>query len=1507
MKRSLCLAVLTCLALGIHADDADILTASDGEPGDYFGGAASVSGDYVVVGTYPEVASGAAYVYKKNEDDSWAQTQKIVSTDPAKFEEFSFSVDVDGSVMAVSAPGYNDSDGAVNVYDLNGETWTLTQTITQPDGADVANFGEVVAVSGSYLIIAAPYGATTSDFGKAFIYKKDPGVGWKLTRTLSPAAGTETDPSFAAWVDITPNYAIVTAPDAGSEILGEAYVYANNGDAWDLTATLTPPEGFCGFGVYAALTDQYATVTAIDQEYEIRGAVAVHRNTSGTWAWTQTLEAPSPSEGMFGYALALTNSLLAVGAPMADFKGKVHTYALIDGTWTLDETLAPSDYSFAATGSAVGYDETSKILIAGAPMALREKGVVYLWQLDSSFLTITVSPEKAGTTDPVAAVTHRVTTNEPVTIKATPATGYAFSLWEVASGTVTFEDAHSASTTATVDGVGEIIARFTPVANVAFGVFPESSGTTSPSGGVSVEKGATLTIKAIPAEGYYFSQWTDTGLVILDNPLNQNAQALINGDGTITATFAPFVKEVQLTVLTLPESGGSTVPSPGTHVVESSRSFSLEATPGSEWHFVQWLIDGSGVISDPRAATTTAAISENATITAEFAENTSAATLTMASSPTGSGTTTPAGATTVVVNQPVQIQAESADGYHFVSWSISGSGALDGADTAIAWATLTGDATVTANFEANAEQANVTFTVSPDNSGTTNPGIGTHQVNIGETYEILATATDGYFFKRWSSTGGADIVETEIADTHVIISGDAVLTANFAAMAAKTTLTLASLPDSGGSTNPGSGSLQVTTGQNIHVTALPAPGYYFTHWTSGGDVELDDPKDADTVATVNGEASVTANFERTTSTVTLTMGASPDGGGSTSPSVGSHTVGVGSFQRIKASPVVGYVFDHWVVTGGGIVNDPNAADATVVLSGDAIVAALFQKRVTDVHLTLGVDPSEAGTTNPGVGEHTVHLGERISIEATAADGYAFLVWNAQKDLDVDDPFAEKTTVQVNGSATLTAVFQPVTKTATLTLAASPDDGGSTNPGVGEHAIPVGDKISIEAVAEDGWHFTQWTLVGSKTTIDDLFDPSTHVKVGADATVTANFAVNATPVTLVMAISPDDSGETIPGVGTHANLQEGQSIEIEATAADGYHFIKWTANDGANITNPIDADTTVQLIGDAVVTANFEVDSDVAQLVIVNSDSTAGLIQPYPGVYEKRIGEIVELEAAVFNNHYFVKWDLDGEGTIDDDKSQIAHLTLAGDATVTAMFSATPPVFLSHGALPLFDATGVSERTRTLYAIIYNTKKSLNKPTKVFLNDVSFDIDSEVLSGIWNKSIRLYDKRDYPNGVKLSERLLTNPIQDLECYAVYANATGEEPRKLDVNAFVACPVVDAVDGDYAEAGDLFTVSGRFFGASLPVVFIEFTLNDKVKYAKCRLDRTASLIYQDAKGRDGKSCMKILSSDPADQSPVNHSQVIARYPKLNKNAQTTGYLILKNKNGMSAFRFPAKKKR
>jgi len=137
------------------------------------------------------------------------------------------------------------------------------------------------------------------------------------------------------------------------------------------------------------------------------------------------------------------------------------------------------------------------------------------------------------------------------------------------------------------------------------------------------------------------------------------------------------------------------------------------------------------------------------------------------------------------------------------------------------------------------------------------------------------------------------------------------------------------------------------------------------------------------------------------------------------------------------------------------------------------------------------------------------------------------------------------------------------------------------------------KYTVTAVPDSGWKFAYWMAKeqGSSAYYQGITNPT------SDAVVASAYAGNEnedvyeayfeedpeyqpTDHTITVVANPSDGG-TVSGGGTYA---DGATCTISATAASGYHFIKWGCSDGREIA---DASYTFAVSASLTFTARFE--------------------------------------------------------------------------------------------------------------------------------------------------------------------------------------------------------------------------------------------------------------------------------------------------------------------------------
>ncbi len=79
-----------------------------------------------------------------------ALQQELLAPDGDADDNFGFSSAIDGDMLVIGAPGANNSQGAVYVYERSGASWLNTGILTASDGASPDRLGYSVAIDGDH-------------------------------------------------------------------------------------------------------------------------------------------------------------------------------------------------------------------------------------------------------------------------------------------------------------------------------------------------------------------------------------------------------------------------------------------------------------------------------------------------------------------------------------------------------------------------------------------------------------------------------------------------------------------------------------------------------------------------------------------------------------------------------------------------------------------------------------------------------------------------------------------------------------------------------------------------------------------------------------------------------------------------------------------------------------------------------------------------------------------------------------------------------------------------------------------------------------------------------------------------------------------------------------------------------------------------------------------------------------------------------------------------------------
>ena len=231
-----------------------------------------------------------------------------------------------------------------------------------------------------------------------------------------------------------------------------------------------------------------------------------------------------------------------------------------------------------------------------------------------------------------------------------------------------------------------------------------------------------------------------------------------------------------------------------------------------------------------------------------------------------------------------------------------------------------------------AAQYQLTVAASPSNGGAVAKSPDQAQYASGTVVTLTATPAAGYLFTRWAGDAAGTANPTTVT-----MSANRSVSAVFTSTTPRHTLTVAVSPSTGGIVARSPNLAEYETGTVVTLTATPASGYEFTRWEGDASGTANPAS-----VTMDANKSVIAVFTATVR-YTLTVVASPTGGGTVTRSPDLAQYDPGTVVTLTATPALGYAFSRW---DGGLTGTANPA--TVAMSADRTVTAIFTETDTPV-------------------------------------------------------------------------------------------------------------------------------------------------------------------------------------------------------------------------------------------------------------------------------------------------------------------------------------------------------------------------------------------------------------------------------------------------------------------------------------------------------------------------------------------------------------------------------
>ena len=763
--------------------------------------------------------------------------------------------------------------------------------------------------------------------------------------------------------------------------------------------------------------------------------------------------------------------------------------------------------------------------------------------------------------------------------------------FDVEGDTITFGDKHLA-----------VVADFKRYNIVEVEVDESNLQAGTVTGSGYYKPGETLTISAIPNEGYEFVMWKnkDSG-----NPAsNESTFEHTFGDtvnGAIISLVAVFRALPKYTITAKSDSAYGSVTGGGEYVKGST--VTVIATPKENCYFEGWTENGKAVSTD---ATYLFTVDKDRTLTAVFKP----VKVTVSASANNIAFGNVSGAGVYDKGAGVTLTATAKTGYRFVSWKEGGS--VVSSDATYTFK-ATKDITLTADFVI--DEDTIAVSANNDKYGSVSGG-GTYQK--GKSVILTATANNGYIFVNWTENGS--VVSTD-ATYSFLMANARTLVANFKP---KTfSVTVSGSPLEGGTVEK-SGTCEYDT--EVNVKATPAEGYRFLNWSEGGNPVS---TNAEFSFTVSKDRALTAIFEKI---VYYNIGVSP------APLNCGTVTGGGRYEAktpvdVEAIPKAGFIFTNWT-ENGTVVSEK--VKYTFTASANRTLVAHFDVDYREIKVSTA-DATLGSVSGGG----RIQVGKTATVIATANQNCRFVNWTENGvPVSTDATFD----FNVEKERNLVAVFEEIGK-VTINAVSSDSKLGSVSGG-GTHY--VGSPVKLVATAFKNCRFVSWTENGEVVW--------SSVEYTFTAEQTRSLVANFETITHKITVEANDSTYgTVTGAGDY---QQGVTVNLTATASEGYRFVKWT-EDGKPVASSAEYSFECKTGRDLV--AVFEAIPKFT-VTVSSNDSTLGWVSGGGSVYE---GKTVTVTATAKKYCLFDGWKMDGKIV---STAATYEFTPEKDCTILAEFS-----------------------------------------------------------------------------------------------------------------------------------------------------------------------------------------------------------------------------------------------
>lgn len=461
------------------------------------------------------------------------------------------------------------------------------------------------------------------------------------------------------------------------------------------------------------------------------------------------------------------------------------------------------------------------------------------------------------------------------------------------------------------------------------------------------------------------------------------------------------------------------------------------------------------------------------------------------------------------------------------------------------------------------KQYQVTFAISPVNSGSTNPSGSTYYY-AGEEFPIAAASDQGWGFASWVTSSHSLLLSNKtVESTNLVVDGTGTVTAKFTAHKSAITYTEVGLPASttwsviSGGTTYFSSTSTITAGKVVPGTlawsvAPVATGTGTQYAPSATSGSLNVPDDT------SWSFVFTKQYQ-------VTFAITPSGTGSTTPS-GAAYYNAGSNVSVFAQSTTTTVFSSWSVSNAanlGFGSKTNSA-TNLTVRGPGTLTAHFVTAspcatCTATFYETGL-PTGAGWGIAVNGQAYLSVVSPTTTSLSIGGWTGGFSWSTNSL--VSSPGASSSNTVYVASSTAGYLYIPYQMAYTivfvpayyLTVQSNPQYVGTgTSPSNGYYI--AGSTIPVASAGTVNLAFSKWTANTTNAVFAKSTSAATTMVLDGPATITANFVQPTTSVNFTEAGLPTGTtwGLYFNGI---AYTTSAPTLIIHAVAYNSYSWSVW---------------------------------------------------------------------------------------------------------------------------------------------------------------------------------------------------------------------------------------------------------------------------------------------------------------------------------------------------------------